>query len=92
MSSSNGSMPSDVGSLALDNQGITVIKGFFKGILPHNTAVSEYRRVFATPKNGGIGRDDCIYWGPRANLEKVPKIDFNRSWKLECHFGVLTRR
>ena len=27
---------------------------------PCNTAVSEYRWFFASPKNGGIGRDDCI--------------------------------
>ena len=33
--------------------------GFFKVILPPITAVSEYRRFIASPKNGGIGRDDC---------------------------------
>ena len=33
--------------------------GLFKVILPPNTAVSEYRRFFARPKNRGIGRDDC---------------------------------
>ena len=31
-----------------------------KVILPPNTAVSEYRRVFASPNRGGIWRDDCI--------------------------------
>ena len=34
--------------------------GFFKVILPPNTAVSEYRRFFASPMNSGIGRDDRI--------------------------------
>ena len=29
--------------------------GFLKDILPPNTAVSEYRRFFASPKNGGNG-------------------------------------
>ena len=33
--------------------------GFFKVILPPNTAVSEYCRFFASPKNGGIGGNDC---------------------------------
>ena len=34
--------------------------GIFKVILPPNTAVWEYHWFFASPKNGGIGRDDCI--------------------------------
>ena len=29
-------------------------------LLPPNTAVSEYRRFFTSPKTGGIGKDNCI--------------------------------
>ena len=32
----------------------------FKVILPPNTAVSDYRQFFASPKNGGIRRDVCL--------------------------------
>ena len=38
--------------------------GFFKVILPPNTTVSEYRLFFASPKNGGFGRD-----GPVVNIK-----------------------
>ena len=34
---------------------------FLRVILPPNNAVLEYRRFFASPENGGIGRDDCIF-------------------------------
>ena len=31
----------------------------FSKVFPPNTVVSEYRQFFASPKNCGIGRDDC---------------------------------
>ena len=47
--------------------------GFFKVILPPNTTVSEYRLFFASPKNGGFGRD-----GPVVNIKWEYIFDSNK--------------